>query len=80
MRKVAGRAVREHGHLPCPSSAQDISVEEAHNLRRIGYLLLKSTGGSRPRGKVPATVASPAQGTEAVARCLLLKEHVSLDS
>lgn len=59
---MAGRAVREHGHLPCPSSAQDISVEEAHNLRRVGYLLLKSRGGSRQgAGKVPATVASPAQ-------------------
>lgn len=52
-KKVAGRVVRECRHFPNLSSAQEVSVEKAQP-EMLLYLPLKSTGGSRPRGRCQA--------------------------
>lgn len=71
---MAGRAVREHRHLPCPSSAQDISVQEA----QPEICRLSSTQRLQAAVQVLGAAAGPAAeagGTGSAALCPLLKEH-----
>lgn len=80
-KKVAGRVVREHRHLPNPCSAQDVSVEKAQPEMCCVSFTQKHRRLQDP-GQVPDTTASPAaeaKGKGTVAHCPLLEDYVSLD-